>query len=402
MCRHPFRCLLFVVVTLLIPSAVSAQLKRVGQSPTSATSAAVVVPGELPLLYTTQLLPVGPDNRLVGDGDAAAQSAAVLAQLKDVLRRHDLSLDRVVKLNLAAKNPPALETLQKTLAAAFGDHPPAVSIVVSDLSQSDALVALDAVAALPAEARDSVGFAKAAEPPQLEHPLGILPPGQRIYISGQAEPGDLPLAVRKTMESLTRTLESLNLTKAAIVEVKAFVNPMSRADEVRREIATFFDKLPVPPIVFIDWKFTTPIEIEVVAWGGEARGGDPLDYITPPFMKSSPVFSRIVRINHGPVIFVGGLHGPAGASPDEQITSIFDQLGSILKAADSDLQHLVKATYLCTEPTTIKSLGALRPKYYDPQRPPAASLSMISHTGRAETTITLDMIAVPTPKDPTP
>lgn len=300
-----------------------------------------------------------------------------------------------MKLNLAAKDLPALETFQKTLAVAFGDHPPAISVVVSDLSQPDALVALDAVAALPASVRDSVGFDKIPELPPLGQHVAILPPGQRIYISGQAEPGDLPAAARKTMESLAKTLESLNLTQGAIVEVKAFVNPMTRAGEVREEIVKFFGELPVPPIVLIDWKFESPIEIEVVAWGGPPLPGEPLDYITPPFMKSSPVFSRVVRVNHGPIIYVGGLHGPPGASPEQQITSIFDQLGNTLKAADSDLHHLVKATYLCTEPKTIKSLGALRPNYYDPKRPPAASLSMISNTGRVDTTITLDMIAVP-------
>ena len=288
-----------------------------------------------------------------------------------MLAHHHLAFDAVVKLNLAAKNLASLESLQRTLADAFAEYPPAVSVVISDLSRADALVALDAVAALPAGAHNSVEFSKAAELPQLDQHVGILPPGQRIYISGQAESGDLPVAARKTMESLARTLQSLDLNREAIVAVRAFVNPMSRAGEVQQEIAKFFDTLPVPPMVLIDWKFESPIEIEVVAWGGPARQGEQLDFITPPMMKSSPVFSRVVRINRGPIIFVGGLHGPAGAAPEDQITSIFDQLQKTLGEADSDLRHLVKATYLCTEPTTIKALGALRPNYYDPKRRPA-------------------------------
>lgn len=140
------RCLLCLLIALLIPSAVSAQVKRIGENSASGRSAAVVVPGDLPLLHTTQLLPLGPRGELLGSGDATAQSTVVLQQLKDVLRRHNLSLDKVVKLNLAAKNLPALESFQKSLAAAFGDQSPAVSIVLSDLSHPDALVALDAVA----------------------------------------------------------------------------------------------------------------------------------------------------------------------------------------------------------------------------------------------------------------
>jgi enamine deaminase RidA (YjgF/YER057c/UK114 family) len=401
MCSHPVRGLLFVAILSLLPAAASAQLKRINQATTSGAFAAVVVPEELPLLLTTQLLPIGADNQLVGAGDAAAQIAEILKQLNDLLRLSNLSLERVVKLNVAAKNRSALETLQKTLAAAFGEHLPAISGVVSDLRHTqalvalDAVVALDAIVALDAEAQNPGGL------PDLSR-TRILPPGQRVFVSGQSEPGELLVATRKTMEGLAKTLESLDLTRAAIVQVKAFVNPMARANEVRDEIAKFFDGQLVPPMVLIDGKLDSPIEIEVVAAGGPARSGDSLDFITPPWMKPSPVFSRVVRINHGPIIYVGGLYGPAGASPGVQITNIFHQLSNTLTAHGSDLRHLVKATYLCTGTDTIKALGALRPNYYDPQRPPGASLSLVSGTGRSETTITLDMIAVPKPKDTAP
>ena len=372
-------------------------LQRVGAGTVTGSVAAVVVPGELPLLHTTQLLPIGKSNELIGKDDAAAQSAAVVQQLKDVLKSQNVTLDKVVKLNLAAKNLASLESLKQALSATFGEQGPAVSVVISDLSHVDALVAMDAVVALSEGSHSRVAFSRVTELPQGDHHIGILPPGQRVYISGQAEPGELLEATRKTMDSLNKTLESLNLTKSAIVQVKAFVNPMSRASEVHREISSFFDKLPAPPIVTIDWKFETPIEIEIIAWGGAERPGEPLDHITPSFMKSSPVFSRIVRINNGPSIYIGGLHGTAGAMPEDQIKNIFTQMEQTLTATGSDFRHLVKATYLCTEPTTIKALGALRPNYYDAKRPPAASLSKINHTGKADTTITLDMIAVPKP-----
>lgn len=400
MCLVKKRWCFVVLIALLTPTLASAQIKRVAQDPAvrmTIGSPAVVVPADLPLLHTTQLLPISKNNELIGKDDAAAQSTAVVQQLKDVLKLQHVGLDKVVKLNLAAKNLPALEVLKLAVSTAFGAQVPAVSVVISDLSHADALVELDAVIALSAGSHNRVAFSKVPELPQSDQHTGILPPGQRVYISGQAEPGELLEATRKTMASLNKTLESMDLTKAAIVQVKAFVNPMSRANEVHQEISTFFDKLPVPPIVFIDWKFDTPIEIEVIAWGGAERPGEPLDHITPSFMKSSPVFSRVVRINNGPTIFIGGLHGAAGTAPEDQIKSIFSQLDRTLKATNSDFRHLVKATYLCTEPTTIKALGALRPNYYDPKRPPAASLSKITHTGKADTTITLDMIAVPRP-----
>ena len=98
------RCLIVLLLALYTPSVVSAQLKRVGADSVAGRSAAVVVPGDLPLLHTTQLLPLSKSGELVGKGDATAQCAVVLQQLKDVLRLHNLSFDKIVKLNLAANS----------------------------------------------------------------------------------------------------------------------------------------------------------------------------------------------------------------------------------------------------------------------------------------------------------
>jgi len=47
---------------------------------------------------------------------------------------------------------------------------------------------------------------------------------------------------------------------------------------------------------------------------------------------------------------------------------------------------------------TSKKFGEMRPRYYDPKRPPAASKAPVTSTGLAGKTLTLDMIAVPRPK----
>ena len=53
--------------------------------------------------------------------------------------------------------------------------------------------------------------------------------------------------------------------------------------------------------------------------------------------------------------------------------SILEVLGKRLEAAGSDLRHLVKATYYVTDEDASRALNELRPKFYDPARPPAAS-----------------------------
>jgi enamine deaminase RidA (YjgF/YER057c/UK114 family) len=112
-------------------------------------------------------------------------------------------------------------------------------------------------------------------------------------------------------------------------------------------------------------------------------------------MTASPVFSRVARIHGGPTIYVGGLYGINSTSGAEQVEEIFTTLADILKQTDGDLRHLVKATYYVADDEASLALNELRPKYYDPARPPAASKAQVRAVGRSGKTITLDMIAAP-------
>jgi hypothetical protein len=65
------------------------------------------------------------------------------------------------------------------------------------------------------------------------------------------------------------------------------------------------------------------------------------------------------------------------------------------------MRHLVKATYYVSDEDASKQLNALRSKYYDPRRPPAASKAMVPGIGVAQRSISIDMIAIPSTQ-PTP
>ncbi|MEO6811516.1 MAG: RidA family protein, partial [Isosphaeraceae bacterium] len=119
------------------------------------------------------------------------------------------------------------------------------------------------------------------------------------------------------------------------------------------------------------------------------------EFLTPPELKPSPVYSRIVRVNRGDLIYVSGLTGPDGADGKAQTEAIFGTLKEILSRAGSDFRHMVKATYYVADDPASRALNDLRPKYYDPARPPAASKAVVAGVGLPGRTITLDMIAVP-------
>ena len=114
-------------------------------------------------------------------------------------------------------------------------------------------------------------------------------------------------------------------------------------------------------------------------------------------LKPSPLFCRVVRVNRGPLIYTSGLYGPAAATGAEQVRAILDTLGGVISDAGGDFRHLVKATYYVADEDASRALNDLRPRYYDPSRPPAASKATVAGVGSEGRSITLDMIAVPKP-----
>lgn len=371
--------------------------------PAAATgmSAAVQVP-DRPLAHTGQLLPLNDNGQVTGES-VQEQTAAVLQRLQTTLQRAGSHLELTVKLNLYVTDAAAQAAVHSVLAQRFsGAHKPAVSLVVTALPVPGALVAVDAVAAISAAKAPATS---------VQHMPGcaVLPAGSRIYVSGQAENhAALADATRETLNSLRATLRWLERTDGDIVQLKVFLMPMADSRIVQQEIARCFADSTVPPVVLVEWKSsaTTPVEIELIAWGGHPRPAAPvLEYSTPPGMTTSPIYSRVCRINSGPTIYISGLYAAADPSTnaesaeagEQEVRQVFETLQRLLAASGSDLQHLVKATYYVSTTAASQKLNELRPQYYDPQRPPAASKAVVTSVGRPGLGLTVDMLAVPRP-----
>jgi enamine deaminase RidA (YjgF/YER057c/UK114 family) len=365
------------------------------------TSTAVVV-SDAPLVHTAQLLPLDEKGELVGGESVTKQTEQVLLSLSQALTTANSALSNVVKLNLYLTRPDSLSECQQVLAREFGGPTkPAVSVVIGRLPQPAALVAMDAVGL--ATEKPSFGQVKQFSVSSLSPKNGvrhaaILPAGPKVYVSGMADTNSLPEATRKTLEKLVGAIGHLNLTKKDIVQLKAFLQPMSELATVRQEIVKFFDG-DAPPLVFVEWISPAPnppIEIELIAAGkGDfSKESDSVTFLTPPGTTSTKVYSRVARVNHGKLVYISGLYG--GQSPDAagQVREIFNSLGEILHETGSDFEHLAKATYYVSDDDASNKLNDLRPKFYNPERPPAASKAKMKSIGNPGKTVTLDMIAV--------
>jgi enamine deaminase RidA (YjgF/YER057c/UK114 family) len=369
-----------------------------GNKATGSAQAVVVDPTAL--AHTAQLLPLDSAGRIVGKDDPGAQIEKVLDNLAAALQEARAGLDRAVKVNVYVRRSAVVGEVQKAMGRRFsGAVQPAVTFVEGALPHPDALVAMDAVAAIEANEPGEVKRLRSAALPGAKNTthVAILPAGPHVYISGQAVKGDdLATSTQKTMESLRETLKFLGLNESQVVHVKGFLKPMASVAEAEKEIVKFFGNQPVPPMAFVEWTMALPIEIELVvaAPRSKDKAAEAIEFLTPPGVQASPVYSRIARINHGKIVYISGLFGKSGNDADAQIREVFDRLGEMLTKTGSDFGHLAKATYYVADEETSRKLNELRPKYYDPRRPPAASKAVVPGVGFVGKTLTLDMIAV--------
>jgi enamine deaminase RidA (YjgF/YER057c/UK114 family) len=367
-------------------------VREVHPGEATSTSAAVVVDASAHLVYTPQILPIGKDGKTVISGNAAEKAEVVYERLESMLKRAGSGLDKLVKLDVYLASADAFGPFQKSLAGKLnGKSRPAVSYVVGALSRPEALVALDAVAVTSiTKIRPGGGVA-------------VLPSGSRIFVSGQAngDDADLGRATRKTLAELNETLKFLGLDRSRVVKLKAFMQPMTKESvaEVERAVSEFFGGEPIPPLSMVAWKSaqTTPIEIEMVV-AGQGSVGAPVEYLTPPFLKASPLYSRLARVGAGSLIYFSGVYGSPGKTGAAEVESIFNTLAGLLAETGSDMRHLVKATYYVSDDVASRALNDIRPRYYDPKRPPAASKAFVAGVGVPGKTIVVDMIGVGTPK----
>ena len=340
----------------------------------------VVGPG--PLVHTAQLM---------GEGATLAeQTKAVLALLDGALKSGGSSLAQAVKLNVYVTADEATAEVEAILAATFaGQQKPAVYFVGTALPSANALVAMDAIGAGGGDGQGAAGK------------CAVLPAGPRVYVSGQAEKGDGSLAdaTKQTLASLGRTLTFLGLEKKDVVHVKAFLAPMAKCAETEKEIASFFAGVTAPPCSFVDWQSTLPIEIEMIvsAAGNAALAKGPaVEVRPPPGMTTPAVYSRLTIARHPTTIYTSGLYPADEKAPAEaQLRSLFTNLKQVLDLTGSDWMHLVKATYYVNNDELNKWHNTVRPDYFSPRLPPAASKANVKSLGKLGQGISMDFIVVP-------
>lgn len=381
-----------LAAALFSMSSVEAKIECIEPSASTGSSKAVIVDAGS-LAHTAQLLPMDKQGVIVGKGNVARQAEQVLANLEGTLKRGKSGLGQVVKLNVYVARAELSEAVSQVLAKQFdGKVKPAVTFVGGDLMHPDALVAMDAVAVSKFATKNSSPMLLPGKTSRFSD-VAILPSSGVVYVAGLAGKEDLASATRETMGKIEQAVAHLGLKRSDIVQLKAFVMPMSQVEVVKNEIARSFGEETVPPIVYVDWiSSTVPVEIEAIVAAPATPSATTITYHTPEGTSASPVYSRLARVHSGKRIYISGLYGHSDEEQD--VKEIYYKLDELLARTGSSRDHLAKATYYFSDPKSNGRLDAFRPKYYNPKTPPAASKARVKDVGQVGRGIAVDFIGV--------
>ena len=174
---------------------------------------------------------------------------------------------------------------------------PAITSVLTPLAHRQALVAIDAVAGA-AENRRTVALKRCQAVAGYDGcaDAAVLPAGDIAYLSGQPEEAGLTeLPTTKSMARLMKTLGQLQLAPEHVVQVKVFLNPVTAAEDVLREVQAFFPDQLTPPVVFVEWLASLPVEIEMIA----KQASILFERYLPPSMTRAQfgVLNRLARLD---------------------------------------------------------------------------------------------------------
>ena len=384
--------LIFFIFVNLTSRAQSPDIQYAQTSRLKGSSDAVIVKN-VPLVHTSQIFSLDKRGKFVFKDELQKQIGQIFGNLSKALKIADSGIDQVVKLNIYLKNSTLISEVQTEIGRRFKSGKlPAVSYVTGNLSYPDALISIDAIAVSTNSSDNNVKYFNSGSTQ-----VSILPPGPVVYVSGQAAKGNLTEATLNTLKQLEETLHFLGLEKRDIVQIKSFINPISDLSTVQNVMAEFFKEGTIPPLVNVEWLSKDPlIEIELIASSNRtlSKSNEQLDFITPKGMVHSPVYSKVTRVNYGSKVYVSGLYGNTERGIKSELSDIFDFLDLIMKKSGSDLKHLVKATYYVSNDLHSAALNEIRPKYYDPKRPPAASKALVKDVGALKAGVSMDMIGV--------
>ncbi|MGQ9820246.1 MAG: Rid family hydrolase [Thermogutta sp.] len=367
-------------------------VNRLGPATVPGTSSLVVV-HQRPLLFTRQL-------NLEADGGGSAEG--LIGKLFGILEAGGSNRNQLVRLNVYGVSAAEIEAFLAEWSKLFpAGGAPVVTALESPLPDAKEKLAIDAVAAVEANV-DAVAV-KSMIPegnPTGAADYSVTPTKGLVFLSGRPEKGETAGAARAAIEGQLALAAELGCEPGDVVQIRVFLTEMEEAPTVLDAIRSALGEKPVPPVSFVAWIASAPVEIELTACHPQMAGDDSpsevaIRFYNPADVKPSPNFSRATIVNSPTLIFTAGYLARSDADGTGQTRDVFSQLTEALESVGSDLRHGAKAHYFVSDDDASKAVDVLRKEYLDPGRPPAASKAKVHGLGRSGRGVCIDWISVP-------
>lgn len=98
------------------------------------------------LVFVAGTVAFGPDGQVVGAGDAGAQTAQVMENIKAVLAAAGATLQDVARTTVWLRDLADYAAMNEVYTRYFGDHKPPRATVRADLVRDDLLVEIECIA----------------------------------------------------------------------------------------------------------------------------------------------------------------------------------------------------------------------------------------------------------------
>ncbi len=347
----------------------------------------------MPLLFTRQLA-MGADGNHSIDG--------LIERLSKILEEGGSNLSNVVRINAYGSPADEVATFVNRLPELLPPgSAPVVTAVETPLSEASEKLAIDVVAAVDGEGSEGVRkSASAGGGPLAPADYSVAPSERLVFLSGRPEKGEIAEAAQASLKWQLALASELDCQPQDVAQIRVFLAKMEDAPVVLEAIRAAFAGQPVPPVSFVNWIASAPVEIEMIACRSatakdKAEVAGSLQLYNPPGVKPSPNFSRAAVLASSTVIFTAGFVARKDGDGAAQTRDAFNQLVEALGDVGSDLRHGAKAHYFVSDDDAAKAIDVLRREYLDPSRPPAASKAKVAGVGRAGRSVVIDCIAVP-------
>jgi 2-iminobutanoate/2-iminopropanoate deaminase len=334
---------------------------------------------------------------IVGPADPHAQARQCLRNVQAALEAAGGRMQDVVKIETYSSHPAWRSALAEVRAEFFAPpYPASTGLVVSSLLKPEARFAVE-VTAIAADATSPRPLAH-VNPPTLHTPpqySQAVRVGNVVFVAGQCSyvpadgsaggsgllvgAGDPLTQARQCHLNVQHALEATGATPRDVVKINTYsTHPDWR--KALMDLRTEFFPSPYPASTgVVVSSLANPdaiFEVEVVAVVANGAGSAAHQYLDPPTISRSSIYSQVVRA--GNLVFVAGqcAHVPSEGTPTRnhvivgvgdplvQARQCYQNVRHALEAAGASMQDVVKLNTYSTHPDYRKILDDVRPEFF--------------------------------------